>query len=144
MKPTTTPTELKKLFIIPLAIASLASIVDLVINTVQQYPNNPNISGLIPWMFITIAPLLLVAVGYISRTKRKQKLDMWFEIFLATTAVMMISSTLSSLLFRLVQPVAYDENSVTLLNSINQFVPLVISLLIVGWVIFRLRRAKKW
>lgn len=144
MKQTTTPSAIKKLFIIPLILAALVSMVELAINAIQQYNNNTNINGLLPWMIMDFAPLLLVVIGYVSRTNRKHKLDMWFEICIASISVMMISSALSSLLFRLIQPVAYDENSVTLLNSINQFIPLVISLLIVGYVVFRLRQAKKW
>ena len=144
MKQTTTPSAIKKLFIIPLILAALVSILDLVINTVQQYPNNPNVSGLIPWMVMTIAPFILIVISYISRTNRKHKLDMWFEIFIASISVMMISSTLSSLLYRVLSPETFNADSAMQINAITQFMPLLISLLIVGYVVFRLRQAKKW
>lgn len=144
MKQTTTPSAIKKLFIIPLILAALVSILDLVINTVQQYPNNPNVSGLIPWMVMTIAPFILIVISYISRTNRKHKLDMWFEIFIASISVMMISSTLSSLLYRVLPPETFNADSAMQINAITQFMPLLISLLIVGYVVFRLRQAKKW
>lgn len=144
MKQTTTPSAIKKLFIIPLILAALVSILDLVINTVQQYPNNPNVSGLIPWMVMTIAPFILIVISYISRANRKHKLDMWFEIFIASISVMMISSTLSSLLYRVLSPETFNADSAMQINAITQFMPLLISLLIVGYVVFRLRQAKKW
>ena len=140
----TTPT-IQKLFVWSALVAWAVSCVQVIVIAAMQYPNNQNLSGLVPWFLFSFGvPLVLVGIVYATKRNRTLNLQNTFEVAIVSVAMLFVSGALMSLLSIAPMPWMYMSENIWLLQLITTGLPLVLSVLLFAYALYRLRRSGQW
>ena len=140
----TAPT-IQKLFVGSALVAWAASCVQVIVIAAMQYPNNQNLSGLVPWFLFSFGvPLVLVGIVYATKRNRTLNLQNTFEVAIVSVAMLFVSSAFMSLLSLAPMPWMYMSENIWLLQLITTGLPLILTILIFAYTLYRLRRSGQW
>ena len=117
----------------------------VIVIAAMQYPNNQNLSGLVPWFLFSFGvPLVLVGIVYATKRNRTLNLQNIFEVAIVSVAMLFVYSALMSLLSLAPMPWMYMSENIWLLQLITTGLPLILSVLLFAYALYHLRRSGQW
>ncbi len=119
-------------------------VIQTIYYVVQQYPDNQNFSGLIPWAIGIIIPLFVWFVLYLSRTKRTMTLQTIFETTLVATGAGFLAIGIGWLTSFFYMYLPFNERNFQWISALYSSLPFIIVIPLLVIMISRLRRAKQW